>query len=95
MKTELYYSQGEYNKCLQELELLSKKYPKNKNILLQLIAIYKTLANWKSLINLLPKIKKYNIYSHLDYSQLEFTAYQNQLAELAETESINLVMKFF
>lgn len=94
-KSDIYYNQGEYDKSLYELKKLYKKFPKNKQLLLKLAAVYQTLNDWQGLIALLPNIKKYQIYNDFDYQQLLFIAYTNRLEQVAETESIATMVEFF
>ncbi len=95
MKSELYYNQGEYNKCLVELKNLQKQFPSHKPLLLQLAAVYQTLADWRGLIKLLPTLKKYQIYNSVDLQQLEFKVYQALLEQLATTEPVDSMIRFF
>ncbi len=95
IKSEIYYNQGEYYKCLDELKKLHKEFPRNKQLLFKLTAVYQTLNDWQGLIKLLPTLKKGQIYNDFDYQQLEFITYKNNLEQLAATESIDAIIKCF
>lgn len=95
IKSELYYNQGEYNKCLYELKKLHKQFPRHKPLLLQLTAVHQTLNDWQGLIKLLPTLKKHQIYNAFDYQQLELITYQKTIEQLAKTESVEVVVEFF
>lgn len=95
IKSEIYYNEGEYYKCLDELKKLHQAFPSNKQLLFKLTAVYQTLNNWHELIKLLPKLKKYQIYNDFDYQQLEFMTYKNYLEHSATAGSIDTVVKCF
>lgn len=81
---ELQLDSGQFDQCLATLKALQRKSASSPQALKLLQQVYLKLQDWQSLIDLLPRFKKYEVISDEEFSELEKTLYVNRLKSIAE-----------
>ena len=70
-QAELQFKDGQAEQALATLMHLRSVAPKHKQVLKMLFQVYQQLNSWNDLENLLPELRKNNIYEHHILSQYE------------------------
>ncbi len=81
---ELQLDSGQFDQCLATLKALQGKSASSPQALKLLQQVYLKLQDWQSLIDLLPRFKKYEVISGEELTGLEKTLYVNRLKSIAE-----------
>ncbi len=90
-QAELQFMNKQYEESLASLTQLYKKAPKHPYLLKQLIQCYQQLKDWPKLYCLLPDIKKLNVLSEADYTELMIHCSQQQLIICAQKDKDTLL----
>jgi HemY protein len=78
-QAELQIEQNQFEQALTALKQIHEKDSRNGYALILMVKIYKKLNDWPSLFELLPVLKKRQVFSHEEYADLEHSCYRKIL----------------
>lgn len=93
-QAQLQLNQGKYEQALATLNHLRSLAPKHAFVLKMLERVYIHLGDWKSLLNLLPALRKAKIASEQHLEQLQNKVYQELLSR-SQTASVFDIKKIW
>lgn len=91
MQAQLQINHKQYEQALATLRRIHEINPKQQLILRLLKFIYVKLADWKNLVELLPKLKKYADYPDEKFLQISIVAYQHLFQQLSTVVDVEKV----
>lgn len=85
-QAKLQLKQGQLEQALATLTLLHDKQPKHKKVLELLCEVYQSLGEWQKLIDILPVLRKAQLFTVDQGDQLELRAYAGVFGQLVKQE---------
>ncbi|MFO6424465.1 heme biosynthesis HemY N-terminal domain-containing protein [Motilimonas sp. KMU-193] len=85
-QAKLQIKQGQLEQAHATLTQLHNKQPKHKKVLELLCEVYQTLGEWQKLIDILPVLRKAQLFSVEQGDQLELRAYAGVFGQIAKQE---------
>ncbi|WP_251358477.1 heme biosynthesis HemY N-terminal domain-containing protein [Kangiella sp. TOML190] len=83
-QVELQIENSEYESALAGLSHLRSINPNHPFVLTLLKTVYTKVADWKSLIELLPKLKKHRVLDEPEFAEFEHDVWQQRLLRAAD-----------
>ncbi len=83
-QVELQIDSGQYESALAGLSHLRSINPNHPFVLKLLSQVYQKVNDWKSLVELLPKLKKHRVLSETEFSAFEKVVWQNRIERAAD-----------
>lgn len=90
-QAQLQLAHQQWEQALATLRHLQSLSPHHAYVLKLLVQLYEQIKDWRDLIDLLPEIKKKNIFNELDFKQLQHRAYKEYLLILIKQDDATLI----
>lgn len=93
LQAQFQLEQNDTENALANLKRLYIIAPKQKYILRQLAFLQAQYSEWQELVELLPKLRRYNALSNNEIDMLEENIYQGLLSKTAEQFDLNMLQR--
>ncbi len=90
-QAEVYILHHQFEQALAILTNLQMIEPKNTHIFDMLFKLYKELNDWNQLSKLIPQLRKHQVLSSLEITELEFQIYKELLGSASEVDELTSI----
>lgn len=94
-EAQMRFNQGEMEQSIHSLQSLQMEQPKNPQVLRLLCTIYEATQNWQALYNLLPSLRKANIFPSKESQELLEQKVYKALLPIKAREGKSSVIQFW